>query len=291
MTPAGRAVLALTAVNVLWGSTFVYGKDAIGACGSWEGYLGLRFAIGAAATALCFPGSLKRLSSGALWRDALLLAMPTSAGFGLQAAGLVRVTPSESAFLTSLYVPFTPLAGWLLFHARTPRAILPALALALGGMWLISPPTSPCFGAGEVLSAACGAAFALQIILTDRLAPRHDAAALALATLAILAAAFLAVGGLPAAPPLGTMLYLGGLATVIPFWAMNRFQATLPPAHAAVIYAAEPIFASVFSWAKGRETLGPVQLAGAALVVSANALAMATRSRIASSIDPARGHR
>ena len=298
MTRARQVVLLLTVMNVVWGSTFFLTKRSLEALAvaagppatpedAWAALLGLRFALAAAVAALVFRKALGDLRSPALWRDAVLLGIPSALGFALQTAGLALVSPGTSAFLTSLYVPFTPLAAWLLFRHRLPRALFPALALALAGLWILSPPSAPGFGWGGILSAACGAVFAVQIVVTDRLSSRQEAGAVTTAMFVLMAAGFLAAAwalpsgraflspealGRLAGNPSGWLpiAFNGTVASVFPFWAMNRFQKHLDPNHAAVVYATEPLFAAGFSALWFGERFGPAALAGGLLVVGAN---------------------
>ncbi len=297
MTDRQRAILALTGVNILWGSTFFLIKwsiDAVGraageeaAAAAWVGFLAIRFSLSALATALVFPGALRRLRDAGLWRNAFWIALPGAAGHFLQTAGLVSVTPAMSAFLTSLYVPATPLAAWLLFRKRLAPSLAPAIAIALAGLWIMNPPTAPSFGVGELLSAACGLAFGIQIVTIDRLAPRHDTSALTLASSLWIGGAF-AAGALAtpaavrtlkpavllrlAADTRGALPYLSLLvaATVVSLWVMNRFQKDLDPNHAAVVYATEPIFAAACSALFYGERFTAAAIAGGALIVAAN---------------------
>lgn len=297
LSPRAAAVLAITAVNVLWGSTFLvikWGLATMGeasglgsAAGAWTAFLALRFALAVPAAAAVLPGALSGLAQGALWRDAFWIALPGAAGHALQTVGLVHVNPAASAFLTSLYVPATPFFAWLLFRERMPGALLPAVAAALAGLWIMNPPTSGAFGAGDALSAACGLAFGWQIVTIDRFSARHPPAPLTLAASVWIAAAYLAaacavpggrqalsaetLGRLAASPAAwGPVVFLGVAATSLPLWIMNRFQHRLGPSHAAVLYAMEPVFAALLSFLFFGERFGPAALAGGALVVVAN---------------------
>ena len=288
---AQLAVFLLTLVTAIWGATFFLTRwflDGLaGASGipasSWAVtgvFLFARFALGGALALLVFPSTLR--SSWTLWRDAAWVALATAAGFLLQTVGLASVSPATSAFLTSLYVPLTPIAAWLLFRRPLPRVLAGAMALALAGLWILTPPTSPAFGLGEALTAACGAAFAVQIVLLDRTAGRHDAGAFTAAMLVLCALAFLPLlaadprllsptvwARLPAQAWLALLL-TGTLASVLSFWIMCRFQPFLDPSHAALVYAAEPVFAAAFSALWFGERFGATALLGGGLLVAAN---------------------
>ncbi len=296
MTDRKKAILALTGVNILWGSTFFLikiGLDGVAAATSLPteeigtGFLAIRFLLAIPAVLVVSPGAFARLADAALWKGAFWIGLCGAAGHLLQTLGLVSVSPSISAFFTSLYVPATPIAAWLLFRRAWPKALLPCVGLALAGLWVMNPPTDPAFGAGELLTIGCGVMYGIQIVVIDRFSTRHDAGAItaaasvviggillaaALATpggrAALSPAALAALAGSPAA--LLPVLFLGLVASSIPLLAMNRFQKALDPTHAAIVYATEPIYAAAFSAAFFGEILTAPILLGGALVIGAN---------------------
>lgn len=291
-----KAILALMGINILWGSTFFLIKMGLAGTARaaglpereiWAGFLAMRFVLAIPAVLVVCPGAAGRLADAPLWRSAFWIGLAGAAGHFLQTSGLLWVTPSISSFLTSLYVPATPVAAWLLFRRPLPRSFLPPVGLALAGLWIMNPPTDPRFGIGEVLSAACGIAYGVQIVLIDRFSGRHEAGALTVAASLViggllLAAALATPGGRTALSPAALarlasvpsgilpILFLSLVASSLPLLAMNRFQKALDPTHAAVVYATEPIFASLFSALFFGEAMTVPILLGGALVVAAN---------------------
>jgi drug/metabolite transporter (DMT)-like permease len=63
-------------------------------------------------------------------------------------------------------------------------------------------------------------------------------------------------------------LFTGLLATALAFFVQSRAQQATSPTHTALIYAAEPVFAGLFSFLLIGEVLGPRQIAGSALILA-----------------------
>src|SRR3954453_13112075 len=82
---------------------------------------------------LLWDVSRRELASG------VLIGVVFFLGFVLQVTALTQeaVTPSLSAFLTSLACVWAPLLAWPLFGARLSGALLPGLAMAVGGTALL----------------------------------------------------------------------------------------------------------------------------------------------------------
>src|SRR5688572_7491478 len=104
-TPASkrvRATLALFAVSVIWGFTFLWMKQAVDAFTRIAGadhavagsgiFLVLRFGL-AALLLLAFLPSARRGLSAAVWRGGGWLGLLLVIGFVLQMVGLEDVTP------------------------------------------------------------------------------------------------------------------------------------------------------------------------------------------------------
>lgn len=311
VTERRKAILALTGVNILWGSTFFLikmGLDGLAAATALPeqeigaGFLAIRFLLAIPAVLMISPGAFRRLADAGLWKGAFWIGFTGAAGHFLQTSGLVRVSPSISAFFTSLYVPATPIAAWLLFRRAWPGSLLPSVGLALAGLWIMNPPTGPRFGVGEILTVGCGVMYGIQIVMIDRFSGRHDTGALTAAASVViggllLAAACATPGGRAALAPaalarlaetpsaLLPVLFLGLVASSIPLLAMNRFQKALDPTHAAVVYAVEPIYASAFSAFFFGEILTTPIFLGGALVIAANVWAGKASSVPANRVD------
>jgi drug/metabolite transporter (DMT)-like permease len=272
-TDARRADAVLVCITAFWGVTFVVVKDAVTLADPFT-FLALRFLLGAVLLTLT---AWRAIRGGALVRAGIGLGVLLFVGFAAQTSGLQFTTPSRSAFLTGfavLLVPFLSIA----FHRRQPSpASLLGVAFAVSGLWALAGGsrlgTFSGLGKGDELTLMCALAFALHITLIERLARKHAAAplvAVQLWTVAVLSAVASWVLGprLLATPALWSAVLITGVggsavALVLQAWAQARTTAV----RAALVYALEPVFATAYSVALGREALGGRELLGGGLIL------------------------
>jgi len=267
-----RAILALLAVTVLWGWTFIWMKQSLNAAETALGhaggasvvslYVAIRFAIAAGVLAL-WPRARRGLDAGA-WRGGAILGAILGAGFLLQMVGLQGVTPSVSAFLTSLYVVFAAIVTFALHRARPHLPFVIGVLLATFGAGFIQGPPQLTFGWAEGLTVASAVVFALHIVATDRLTRAHAPLAVSIAMFvctaaigSVMLAVLLAGSGGSEAAALFALLRVPGfvvplllasfLATVVALTLINVFQRELDPVRAAILYALEPIWTTVIA--------------------------------------------
>ncbi|MBI5480399.1 MAG: DMT family transporter [Deltaproteobacteria bacterium] len=295
---ARLATVMLTVTCLCWGSTFLLmklGAERIRAIGGLRDglvasalFLLVRFALAAVLTPLCIPRAWRRLD-GAAWRHGFLLSLPFSAGFILQVFGLAQddVTPSQSAFLTSLFVVATPILDGVIRRRRPTLGVLAGVALATLGAAFIQGPPRGGLSLGAWATIACAVVFAGHILLTDHSTRRADPMALTfttlvLSTLWMLLALLALPGGAAVLRPAlvgrllldpvfaGAMAVCTLLATVVALALLNRWQKELSPSRAAIVYTSEPVFATLVSIAAGRERLAFWLFFGAAMILAAN---------------------
>ncbi len=271
-----RAILALLAVTVIWGWTFVWMKQSLNAAAAVLGhpggaavvclYVGARFALAAVVLAF-WPRARAGLDRGA-WRGGFILGALLAGGFLLQMLGLEGVTPPVSAFLTSLYVVFAAvLTAWL--HRAHPRvSLMIGVLLATFGAGFIEGPPHLTFGVAEWLTVGCAVVFAVHILATDRVTKAHPPLAVTLAmfvwTAALSSLALAVAFGFSRAPEVARVFSLlrvsafavplvlaSTLATVVALTLMNVYQRELDPVRAAILYALEPVWTTMVAVALG----------------------------------------
>jgi drug/metabolite transporter (DMT)-like permease len=260
-------LLLLLAVTAVWGVTFVQVKDAV-AIYPLFAFLAVRFAIAGVTLA---PAAVGRLRGSV--RAGTVLGLLLAAGYALQTAGLQRTTVSATGFVTGLYVVLTPVLALVLFRVRTGPAVWAGVALATAGLALLSgvQAGSP---TGDLLVLAGAAAFALQIVLMERWAPRHDVVGLTQVEMLAACGAFLVVALALRDLPLprgwtvwGALLVTGIFASALAFlvqtWAQRRTSAT----RVAVVFAMEPVFAGLFGYLLAGDRLGWLGWAGCAVIL------------------------
>ena len=289
---AADAVLVV--VTLIWGSTFVFGKDVLD---RWPpiSYMAVRLALAALLLAALFGGRVKRAGREA-WKAGAALGLLVGVGLAGQAVGLAYTTPAKSAFVTGLTTPLVPFVALLLLGARpSPENLVGVTLASVGGFLILAPAGARGVEFGDLVTLACTALFAAHITLMSLYAERHDARALtalqigvAAALLAALwasvrlAVALFGAGALPPdlarnAAPLAwdaqtvwQLPYLVVVSTVVVFLLWTWGQARMSATHAAVIFSLEPVFATLMAvfWRGAHEWPGRRVGPGAAFVLA-----------------------
>lgn len=266
--------MALIAVTMVWGATFLVVQNAVTVSGPFF-FVGLRFAAAALLLGLFAGRSLVCVTAAEI-KAGSLIGIAIAAGYSLQTIGLQTILSSKSGFITALYVPLVPLMQWIFLRRAPQFDAWAGIALAFIGLVLLAGPdgASAEFTQGELVTVLCAVAFACEIILIGAFAGRVDArrvTVIQLAAASLLAFAAMIPAGEPI-PPFSWLLTLSvigmALASAAIQLAMNWAQRTVSPTRATVIYAGEPVWAGIFGRLAG-EILSPRALMGAALIVIA----------------------
>jgi drug/metabolite transporter (DMT)-like permease len=247
-------------------------------CGEWP-LLAVRFALAAVVltpfVVRRWPELRHSLGAG------LLLGVVMGTAFGAQTIGLASIGPSRSAFLTALYVVFTPLCEWVVTRHRPTGRMWVAVLLAFLGSGLITGTgfDDTELRAGDLWTILCALLFAWHMaILAWGLARFRS---LALLWWQIFTCAALGAIGCLWSRPIrfdnsatlwALLMFLGLIATVVALGLQNYGQARTSATRAAVLFATEPVWALVFSVWLGDRMQGQ-ELIGAAIVLLALLLA------------------
>jgi drug/metabolite transporter (DMT)-like permease len=277
-------VLFCLASAAAFGAMAVLGKLAYAEGATVGTLLATRFALAAAVLwlLLACTGRLRALRSLSR-RDASIAfalgAVCYSAQAGAAFAALERVDASVLWLLIYTYPVMVTVAAIAL--RREPASRRTAVALALASTGLVLVLAGAASGALDPLGTALGLAAALlcsaYILISTGVAGRVDP--LVLATLLCTGAALtLTLGGLaggdlnPGGVSAAGFACLGGLAVVSTVGALALFFAGLRrvgPTAASILSTVEPVVTVVLAFLAFGESLGPAQLAGAALVLAA----------------------
>ncbi len=287
-----QAALMLGIATLFWGMTFVVIKPLVRSVPPLQ-LVALRFL---AAAAMLAPLALRR--GGVPGRRVLirgsLMGLVLFGGYFLQTAGLVHTGAGKSAFITSLYVVFTPLVlaitGWGRAGSRT---LLPALG-AMAGMYLLAGPSGG-LNPGDSLTAGSALCWAVHLALIDRYAVRGEELGLCLVQLGVvglvsLAAALVAGWGSPSFGPaeVGGLLYLALPATVLVVMWQLRWQPLLGASASALIYIGEAVVAATGGVVLFGESLPATGWLGAAMILGCTywTVYISERSRRKASLAP-----
>lgn len=212
---------------------------------------------------LPFSSEARRaLTSKEDWKGGLILGGLMLAGFVLQMIGIESVSPSVSAFLTSLYVVFTAILSVKISDRKPTRMMVLGVGLATIGAGFIDGPPHIVWGLGELLTVICAFFFALHIIYTDKITKRLNPIAVTSTSFAVLVVGAGTVALIASRDvmvfesawqegviiPLLCLGLFGSLACIL---MLNAFQRHLNPTHAAIIYSFEPAWATLYGWQQG----------------------------------------
>jgi drug/metabolite transporter (DMT)-like permease len=296
-----RAYILMILVVAIWGSTFVVIKGAL-SDSTPAAFNLIRMTLAFALLAVAYHRAWRTIRRSHIAAGAVV-GLCLAAGYQFQTTGLVRTTPSKSAFITGLVVVLVPLfssiPGLRPPGARPPRwnAFLGA-ALAFVGILLLTTPSVASSSAaphtvgmagllpdlssinsGDMLTFGCSIGFAFHCIALSHTSPR-----IAFQPLAILQVGFCALFmaiSLPLierpavhwTPRLAVALIVAAaLATAAAFSIQSWAQSILPSTHIALLLTLEPVFAWITSFIFMGERLGLRPAFGALLILAGIAL-------------------
>jgi drug/metabolite transporter (DMT)-like permease len=264
------ALLVLVLVTAVWGVTFVQVKDAV-AIYPLFAFFAVRFAIGAGVLAV--PGARRvRMLGRQGTSAAVLLGGLLGGGYALQTAGLERTSVSATGFITGMQTVLTPVFALLLFRTRVGTPAWVGVGLATLGLVLLAGVHRGT-GAGDLLVLAGAAAFAVQIVLMERFAPRYDALAFTFVELLAATVGFVVIAvarGELSWPHgwtvWGALIVTGLFATAFAFLAQTWAQRRLTATRTALAFALEPVWAALFGVTLAGDALTAAAWAGCAVI-------------------------
>jgi drug/metabolite transporter (DMT)-like permease len=231
-----------------------------------------------------------------LWAAVALLPRPSTAPrldrWLLAAAGLAfagdlafwhwsieATSVANATLLANLSSIFVTLAAWVLWRERPSTLFVLGLALALGGVALLvraSLGFSPTALVGDAYGVVTAMFYAWYLLTVKRLRDLGAATLRLMAVTTSLTALFLlpvALASGEAMLPAGAQgwLVLLGLAWITHAGGQGLITyalAHLPAALSSVGLLLQPVLAAAFAWALLAEPLGPLQIAGGAVVLA-----------------------
>tara|TARA_R110002072_G_scaffold86563_4_gene195331 strand:+ start:11465 stop:12424 length:960 start_codon:yes stop_codon:yes gene_type:complete len=282
--------------------------------------IGLRFTLAFAMFAICCRGVMRRVR----WPHFLAgvaIGCLFVIGMVLQVAGLSTIPASRSGFLTSLAVVWTPVLATL-FERQRPRVIvLLAAGVSLFGVAILTgllqwadgglrfaPDGLGQWKTGDTLTLLAVLFFSGQIVAVDWFGKRLDSLSFTpsmFGTTAVSALLFFALiqPNIPEVSAIDSasagwyaltiqprfyvlIVLLSIFPSLVAFSLMNRFQPSVSPTQASVLYTLEPLMASTWAmfvpgllsvWCAvqyANETLTFELVLGGTILILANLLAL-----------------
>lgn len=223
-------------------------------------------------------------------RFALLAGLAFACDLGFWHYSIHFTSVANATVLTNLTPVVVTAAAWIFLKQRPAKLFVAAVALAVGGAWLMAvgrgahaPGANPPLGDGLALTTAFW--YALYFLGVSAARRSVGAARVmfwsSVASAPLLLAASLAMGenllpatagGWAAVIGLGVM-HVAGQGSIA--WALGR----LPAATASVVVLIQPVVAALLGWLLFAEALGPVQALGGAIALAGVVLSQAASRR------------
>ena len=270
MSQRGKAEILLVVNTFIWGSTFVVVKGALSDASPFP-FLAARFTL--AGLLMWLVMSRGRVERKAML-PSLVLGILLFAGFAFQTWGLILTSPSKSAFITGASVILVPVLS-LISGYRMRAANFSGAVLGLAGLYfLVLPAGVSAVNRGDILTLLAAISFAVHIILVGSYTRRFSFQQLAPGQ--VLVAGALATLAGPFGPAwvvhwsgrlVFAVVVTAVFATAFAFGSQVWAQQYTPPAHTALIFTLEPVFAALTSWLVIGERLGGKVLLGSVLIL------------------------
>mgnify|MGYP005842948591 CR=1 FL=1 len=278
--------IALLFNTLIWGGTFALIKNALNDVSPMM-FLGLRFGI-ASLIFLPFVYSrliktdLKTLTAGAI------LGAFYFSGFAAQTFGLNLTTATKSGFITGTFVVFIPILQ-LIIEKRKPKwfNVLSVIIVLIGLIMLSSKGENIFefihqlgmdFNLGDLLTLTCALLFAFQVVYVDIFTKKYEYLPMVFVQLFITGLGgflFSFIFSLASVEQFAltinskviiALLYTAIFASIVATVIQLKFQKTVSPTKAGIIFSIEPIFAAAFAYFLLSEKISNFGLVGCALI-------------------------
>lgn len=176
-----KGSLSIILATIIWGATFVAQSVGVDHVGPFT-FLSLRcFLAVAMLLMVLFLRSRKDfnkiLSDPRLWKAGIPCGVALFAATALQQIGLIYTTAGKGGFITTMYILIVPIFGMFL-KQKPPKTVGISVVIAAVGLYLISGAGFTAINIGDVLMLLCAVAFAVQILIMDRVAGELNSMAL-----------------------------------------------------------------------------------------------------------------
>lgn len=253
-----KSNLILLLAAAIWGFAFVAQRKGAEFLGPYT-FNTLRFTIG---TISLFPLYLLTRNSKSNehfeWRKAIksgvYLGLVLFIASTFQQIGMSFTPASKAGFITSLYVILVPIFG-LFIGRRVTKTLWTGALVTLVGLYLLSVRDGFSLEFGDSLLIGSAIFFALHMLMIGTYAPKHNVILLSIFQFGVTAILSLFVALFKeevemesikqAAVPI---VYAGVFSVGIAFTLQAYAQKKAHPAHAAIIFSFESVFALFGGW-------------------------------------------
>ncbi len=273
----------LLLASAIWGFAFVAQRIGMDYVGPFT-FNGVRFALG---SLVLLPLILRngirkntsRKSTSPAGTKTLifgggLLGIALFAAASLQQVGLVYTTAGNAGFITGLYVVIVPILGLFLGQHSNAGTWIGAFVAAVG-LYLLSVTDELTISFGDMLELIGAFLWAVQILIVGWLSPKINPIKLAFAEFSACSLLSLITAFIFEEIVLNTLLqatipilYGGVLSVGVAFTLQVVAQQNAHPAHAAILFSLESVFAALGGWLILNETISSRGFVGCVLMLS-----------------------
>lgn len=253
-----KSNLVLLLAAAIWGFAFVAQRKGAEFLGPYT-FNALRFTIGAISLLPIYALTRNnKINEHFEWRKAIksgvFLGVILFIASTFQQIAMIYTEASKAGFITSLYVILVPVFG-LIIGRKISKTLWAGAVIAMLGLYLLSIRDGFTLELGDSLLIASAVFFAFHMLLIGTVAPKHNIFLLSVFQFLITAvlsfvAAFIYEEiewesiKLAAIPILYAGLFSVGIAYTLQAYAQKKAH----PAHAAIIFSFESVFALIGGW-------------------------------------------
>ena len=279
MTKQLKGSLCILLATVIWGSTFVAQSVGVDTIGPFS-FLSIRcfLAVILLLTILFLRNRkdfIKILTDRRLWKAGIPCGVALFAATALQQIGLIYTTAGKGGFITAMYIIIVPLLG-IFLKRKPPKTVVLSVAIAAVGLYLISGAGFSGINIGDVLMLLCAVAFAVQILIMDRVAGDLNSMALNMSQALVCAVVSGVCMLLFDDIQMGNILacwfplcWAGFMSMGIAYTLQIVGQKAIEPTTASLLMSFESVFAAISGWLLLSETFTLTEGIGCALVFGA----------------------
>jgi drug/metabolite transporter (DMT)-like permease len=257
MTKRFKSNGILLLASLLWGLAFVAQRQGMQFVGPLT-FNGLRFVFGALSLVplLLFmkPTFKKSMLDKRLLIGSIMAGIALFFAASFQQVGIIYTSAGNAGFITSLYIIFVPLFGFLR-RQYSPGRVWAGALVALSGLYMLSVGDDFVMQTGDLLVFISAIFWAAHLVILSYLAAQHDFRLLAIfqyAFVAIMSLALAFIFETPSLPDIQLaaipILYAGIVSVGIGFTLQIIGQKHARADHAALILSLEAVFAALGGW-------------------------------------------
>jgi drug/metabolite transporter (DMT)-like permease len=258
--------------TIFWGMTFAFIKEAVEDLNPYA-FNFYRFVIAAVLLIILYPKLLRHLTKEAI-SCGIILGILLGLTVLLQTVGLQYVTASAASFITGMAVIFVMLYSSIAAQKLPDKKNILGVFFSITGLALITLQDGLQFSIGEALILLCAASFAAYIFLCKHLLKGQNVISVTsvqLMTIAVMSLIGMSLSSEIQIPADWTVwraiLFTSIFATIVAFALQLHYQKYISAQKVAIIFAMEPVFATITAVIYLNEQLDKWLLLGGPLII------------------------